>query len=133
MTPPQFGGAYVDTTALVPIANGEQPVAGVIRRRLEGFQVLLSANLIEAELRAMFERDGRPFDRDLLAGINWIMPNRPLADEMAAIAAIAHLPAARLRHLAVALFFADIIPNLVFITLDEQQEAAARDLGLAVE
>ena len=133
MTPLQFGGAYVDTTALVPVANEEQPVAGVIRRRLEGFQVLLSANLIEAELRAMLERDGRPFDRDLLVGIRWILPNRPLADEMAAIADIANLPAARLWHLAVALFFAELIPGLVFITLDEQQEAAARDLGLAVE
>ena len=132
MTSPEFAGAYVDTTALVPIANEEQPVAGVILQRLEGFQILLSANLIEAELRAMLEGDGRPFDRDLLFGIRWIMPNRPLADEMATVAGVANLPAARLWHLAVALFFAELVPGLVFITLDEQQEAAARDLGFAV-
>lgn len=132
MTSLEFAGAYVDTTALVPIANEEQPVAGVILQRLERFQLLLSANLIEAELRAMLEADGRAFDRDLLRGMNWIMPNRPLADEMATVAAVANLPAARLWHLAVALFFAELVPGLVFITLDEQQEAAARDLGLAV-
>lgn len=132
MTSLEFAGAYVDTTALVPIANEEQPVAGVILQRLERFQLLLSANLIEAELRAMLEADGRAFDRALLRGMNWIMPNRPLADEMATVAAVANLPAARLWHLAVALFFAELVPGLVFITLDEQQEAAARDLGLAV-
>ncbi len=66
-------------------------------------------------------------------GSLWIMPNRPLAAEMAAIAEVARLPAARMWRLATALFFAGLIPGLIFITLDEQQETAARDLGLAVE
>lgn len=60
----------------------------------------------------------------------WIMPNRPLADEIAAIAGVANLPAARLWHLAVALFFDELLPGLAFITLDEQQETVARELGL---
>ena len=130
MTPPQLDGAYVDTTALIPIANQEQPVVGAIRRQLEGFQVLLSANLLEAELRDVFERERQPFDSNVLSDIRWIMPNRPLAGEMASIVGVANLPAARLWHLAVALFFDEVLPGLAFITLDEQQETAARELGL---
>ena len=130
MTPTQLDGAYVDTTALIPIANQEQPVAGAIRRQLEGFQVLLSANLLDAELREVFEREGRPFAPGTLADIRWIMPNRPLAGEIAAVAGVANLPAARLWHLAVALFFDELLPGLAFITLDEQQETVARELGL---
>ncbi len=52
------------------------------------------------------------------------------ADEIAAIAGVANLPAARLWHLAVALFFDELLPGLAFITLDEQQETVARELGL---
>ena len=73
---------------------------------------------------------GGIFDDDILADIRWIMPNRPLASEMATIDGVANLPAGRLWHLATALFFAELIPSLAFITLDEQQETAARELGL---
>jgi hypothetical protein len=132
MTSLRQSAAYVDTTALLPIDSGEQPVARIIRRRLDDFTFLFSANLLEAEVREAFTRRGRDFDGDALSEIRWIMPNRSLAGEMAAIAGVANLPAARLWHRAVALFFAELIPGLVFITLDEQQEAAARDLGLAI-
>ena len=58
-----------------------------------------------------------------------IMPNRRLDAEMGTVLAVAHLEPIRLWHLATALFFAKLIPSLVFITLDEQQETVARELG----
>ena len=132
MTTPLRPAAYADTTALIPLAGDEQPVADLIRQRLDGFQFLLSANLLDAEMRAVYASEGHDFDRNVLSEVRWIMPNRPLNAEMTAIAEIVHLPAARLWHLAVALFFDELVPGLVFITLDEQQETAARELGLAI-
>ena len=126
-TPPPGSAAYVDTTALAPISAGEEPVAESIRRKLEGFRYLL-----EAELRVAFTLEGREFDDDMLSSIRWIMPNRRLDVEMAAILRTARLPPVRLWHLAVALFFAELVPGLAFVTLDEQQETTARDLGLTI-
>ncbi len=103
-----------------------------MRRKLEGFRYLLSANLLEAEIRVAFAAEGRAFDDDVLASIRWIMPNRRLDAEMAAVLRTAQLQPIRLWHLAVALFFSELVPGLVFVTLDEQQETAASDLGLAI-
>ncbi len=132
MTTPPLAAAYVDTTALLPVTYGEEPVANSIQRKLEGFRYLLSANLLEAELRVIFSLEGREFDDDMLSSIRWIMPNRRLDAEMAAVLRIAQLQPSRLWHLATALFFAELVPGLAFVTLDEQQETAARDLGLAI-
>ena len=132
MTTPLLSAAYVDATALLPVTYGEEPVAEIIRRKLEGFRYLLSANLLEAELRVAFALEGREFDDGVLSSIRWIMPNRRLDAEIAAVLRTAQLPPVRLWHLAVALFFNDLVPGLVFVTLDEQQETAAGDLGLVI-
>ena len=132
MTTPLLSAAYVDTTALLPVTYGEEPVAESIRRKLENFRHLLSANLLEAEMRVAFALEGREFDDDVLASVNWIMPNRRLDAEMAAVLRTAQLQPIRLWHLVTALFFNELVPGLVFVTLDEQQETAARDLGLAI-
>ena len=92
----------------------------------------MSSNLLEAEMRAAFKREGEYFDISSISSIRWIMPNRRLDAEMGTVLAVAHLEPVRLWHLATARFFAKLIPSLVFITLDEQQETAARDLGLAI-
>ena len=132
MTTPLLVATYVDTTALTPLVAGEEPVAMSIRRKLEGFRYLLSANLLEAEMRVVFAAEGREFDDDVLSSIRWIMPNRRLDTEMAAVLRTAQLQPIRLWHLATALFFAELVPGLAFVTLDEQQETAARDLGLVI-
>ena len=124
--------AYVDATALAPISAGEEPVAESIRQKLEGFRFLMSANLLEAEMRVAFALEGREFDDDALSSIRWIMPNRRLDAEMSAVLRTAQLQPVRLWHLAVALFFNELVPGLVFVTLDEQQETAARELGLEI-
>lgn len=129
MTTPRQLAAYVDTTALLPVDSDEQPVADAMRRRLVDFTFLFSANFLEAEMREIFAREGRNFDSNILSSINWIYPNRRLEVELATVLEIALLPVARVWHLAVALFFAELVPGLVFITLDEQQETVARELG----
>lgn len=132
MTMPPLAAAYVDTTALLPVTYGEEPVSESIQRKLEGFRYLLSANLLEAEMRVVFATEGREFDDGVLSSVRWIMPNRRLDAEMAAVLRTAQLQPIRLWHLATALFFAELVPGLALITLDGQQETAARDLGLTI-
>ena len=59
MTPPSLAIAYLDPTALIPIVFGEEPVGAVTQERLNRFPILTSSNLLEAELRVRFERDGQ--------------------------------------------------------------------------
>ena len=89
---------------------------------------------MEAELRVAFALEGREFDDGLLSSIRWIMPIPRLDAEMAAVLRAAQLQPVRLWHLAAALFFNfnDLAPGLVFVTLDEQQETTASELGLAL-
>ena len=53
--------------------------------RLESSSRLLSANLLEAELRAVFARERLRFEPDLPAPISWVLPDRSLAVELAAV------------------------------------------------
>ena len=122
--------AYVDTTAVLPVALGEEPVGASVQRRLDSFPHLLSANLLETELRAVFKAEGARFDDSAITEISWIFPNRQLDAEMAAILEIAYLSPIRVWHLATALFFRDVLQSdLAFITLEEEQETVARELG----
>ena len=72
---------YVDTSTLVAIAF-EKPGGSQAGERLEGFSRLLSSNLLEAELRAVFARERQEFDSEVLSRIEWILPDRPLAIEL---------------------------------------------------
>ncbi len=131
MTPPQLPlVAYVDTTAVLPVAFGEEPAGAAVQRRLAEFSHLLSANLLETELRAAFQAEGARFDGSAITEINWISPNRQLDVEMTAVLELAHLSPVRVWHLATAMFFRTVLQkDLAFITLNEQQETVARELG----
>ena len=129
--------AYVDPSALIPMIFGEQPEA--TRIRLERFPILLSSTLLNAELRATFKREQQTFDSSLISEINqWITPDRRLDDEMAFILEIVSLPALPLWHLASAMYFQQRQSltgrqfRLAFITLDEEQEGAAGELGFFI-
>ena len=122
--------AYVDTTALMPVAFREEPAGTSVQRRLGSFPHLLSANLLETELRAAFKYEGEDFDNASISNINWILPNRQMEAEMTAVLEIAYLSPIRVWHLATALFFRDVLQSdLAFITLEEEQETVARELG----
>ena len=129
--------AYVDPSALTPAIFGELPEE--TRIRLERFPVLVSSTLLDAELRAAFQDEQQTYRPSLDSVIDrWVFPNRRLDEELAAVSEIVSLPALPLWHLASAMYFQQRQSltsrqyRLAFITLDEQQETAARELGFFI-
>lgn len=87
--------AYVDSSALVAIAFDEPDAAGMAKR-LEAFSHLLSSNLLEAEVRAVFAREGVSLSERLFAGFKWVFPDRSLAPEITAVLTAGYLRGADL-------------------------------------
>ena len=123
--------AYADTSAIVAVAFNE-PRAGETRRRLSEFESLVSSNLLEAEVRVAFARENLVFVRSVILGIDWIHPTRPLADEFVKGLGVRYLRGADLWHVAVALYAFPDPGEISFLTLDNQQRAAAAGLGFQV-
>ena len=98
---------------------------------MEKYDGLLSSNLLEAELRGAYAREGVQGAEDLLTWITWVMPNRPLTREIKAVLEAGYLRSADLWHLACALYVAGRPDNLTFISLDERQQEIARILGFS--
>lgn len=123
--------AYVDTSSLVAIAFDE-PGGQEMADELEGYTRLVSSNLLEAELRATFLREKVKGGEDLLSRFTWVLPDRPLSDEMRQVGQHGYLKGADMWHLACALFLADNPRNLVFATFDRRQREVAEDLGFSL-
>lgn len=124
--------AYVDTSCLVAIALSE-PNATRVARRLASHDVLLSSNLLEGEIRSVMKREGILADSsNLIAGISWVYPDRPLTSEYADVLSAGYVRGADLWHLAVALFI-DPQREITFLTLDDRQKAIARTLRFPTE
>ena len=123
--------AYVDTSCLVAIAFGEKG-ATPLARRLDGFAELVSSNLLEAELRASFEREKLPADARLLNRMSWILPDRPLSNEITEILAVGYLRGADLWHVACARYLAGRVGQVSFVTLGGKQRTVAERLGFRV-
>jgi len=120
--------AYVDTSCLVAIAFGESG-ASTLTRRLKAFDELVSANLLEAELRAVFVRERIPANSNLPFSISWILPDRPLTGEIARVLDAGYVRGADCWHLATALYLAQEPEAISFFTVDERQGTVARALG----
>lgn len=121
--------AYVDTSCVVAIAF-EEPGHEAVAGTLAGFDVLLSSNLLEAELLAVLVREGVPGRlEELVAGFRWILPDRTLRSEIRRVAAKGYVRGADLWHLACALLVDPKASELVFATLDENQGRLAGSLG----
>ena len=99
-------------------------------RRLERFDRLHASNLAEAEYRGALARERAAEPGALLDRISWILPDRPLTDELGKVLAAGHLRGADLWHVACALFLAEP-GDLAFVTLDKGQRAVAERLGFA--
>lgn len=123
--------AYVDTSCLVAIALGE-PGWEDQASRLESFDQLVSANLLEAEFRAVLRREELDGD-ELLDVVRWLHPNRSLEPELREVLAEGYVRGADLWHLACALYFRGLAGPLAFLTADERQGEAARRVGLSDE
>ena len=129
--------AYVDPSAVTPLISGDLPVE--TRIRLERFPILVSSTLLDAELRAAFQDEQQTYSPSLASVIGrWVLPNRRLDEELATVSEIVALPALPLWHLASAMYLQQRQSltgrqyRLAFITLDEQQETAARELGFFI-
>ena len=122
--------AYIDTSCLVAVAFDE-PGAEGISRRLRRFDRLFSSNLLEAELRSVFAREGvqEQAAAPLLSWLTWVYPNRPLTEEFDRIIAAGYVKGAELWHLANALFLDPERSDLTFLTLDRRQRQVAARLG----
>ena len=120
--------AYVDSSVIVGIAFQDQGWAA-IERRLAGFPDLRSSNLLEAEVRAAYDREGREFDSRVLSGIRWILPDRPLTIELRTAQEAGYLRGADLWHIATALYIAPSPGDISFVTLDDRQQTVAAALG----
>ena len=123
--------AYVDTSALVAIAFNERGAA-ILSKRLDAFSRLLSSNLLEAELRAAFTREGHRFESRLVSGIEWVLPDRPLTGEFEKVLGVGYVRGADLWHIATALYLAREPGAISFVTLDDRQRAVAAALGFQV-
>lgn len=123
--------AYVDTSCLVCVAFAE-PGRESTAQRLASYDRLFAAGLVEAELRAVFAREGvsRGPTR-LLAPLAWVRPDRRLSAEMERVLDAGYVRGADLWHLAVALFLSPSPEELAFLTLDRRQEEIAQRLGFA--
>jgi predicted nucleic acid-binding protein len=123
--------AYVDTSCLAAVAFGEAGSARLVRS-MQTYDVLLSSNLLEAELRAAVRRENADLDPSaLLSPISWVYPDRPLTKEIQTVLEVGYVRGADLWHLAAALF---VDPNreIEFITLDKRQAEIGRQLGFSV-
>ena len=120
--------AVVDSSCVVAIVFGVR--AGVaMQKRLEDFDRLFAAPLLEAELLCALRRESlSDLDVDLSA-FQWILPSRPLSDEVRRVLAAGHVRGAHCWHLASALFLSPEPSEATFLTLDQSQRKVARTLG----
>jgi len=122
--------AYVDSSCLVAIAFTETG-STALARTLSEQDLLVSSNLLEAELRAALRRDNAKVDpTELLSSIAWVHPDRALTPEIMTVLGAGYVRGADLWHLASALF---VDPNreIAFLTLDVRQREISEELGFA--
>lgn len=123
--------AYVDTSALAAIVFDE-PGAASLAGQLDGFERLVSSNLLEAELRAAFVRESQSFEVRAVSGIQWVLPDRSLTREFETVLQAGYLRGADLWHVATALYLSPEPVGLTFATLDARQAAIAGSLGFRI-
>ena len=61
--------------------------------------------------------------------LRWILPERPLTSELTTVLAAGYLRGADLWHVATALYVAQELGDIAFVTLDTRQRVVAEALG----
>jgi len=121
--------AYVDTSCFLAIAFCEPGYQEVLLR-LSQTDRLFASTFLEVEVRAALAREGVEGSwRNLFSWVTWVYPDRRLTPELNRVLAVATPRGADLWHLACALFLKSRISDLGFLTLDGNQDGAARKLG----
>ena len=100
-----------------------------LRRRVLSHDVLLASSLLEAEVGAAFRRERAVQDPALLGPLEWVLPERPLTEELARVLEVGYLKGADAWHVACALYIAGSHRDLAFLTLDTRQRDVAAQLG----
>ena len=119
----------MDSSAILSVEFSEPGYETVIER-LDSFSRLVSSNLLEAEVRAGFVRDGRTFDFTALDNIEWVYAERSLGPEFERVLEAGYLRGADLWHMATALHAVRGDPSeITFLTLDRRQREVAAVLG----
>ena len=122
--------AYVDSSALIAIAFAESR-GGSSLANLLTFDRVIASNLLEAEVRSAFAREGLRFQLPPGLDIEWVFPERPLTDELATALDAGYLRGADLWHVATAMYVAVDPGEMFFATLDGRQQEVAQTLGFA--
>jgi hypothetical protein len=95
------------------------------------FDRLVSSNLLEAEVHVAFARERVAAISSVYAGLDWILPDRPLSGEISRVATLGGLRGADLWHVACALYLDPTAGELAFVTLDLAQRRVAAAAGFA--
>lgn len=122
---------YVDSSCIVAIILGE-PEHERLTASLGSFEVLFASGLLEAEVRSALAREGFPTTdpEGFPTEIEWVLPERPLSEEITTALAAGRLKGGDLWHVACALFLRRRVKQeLSFLTMDEPQRAVAARLG----
>ena len=117
--------AYVNTSVLRAICLDE-PGSALCASKLGEFSRRIASSVLAAELRAVFARENLPFHETATSGIEWILPDRTLAREIAQVLDTRHLRGADLWHVASALFVSPKSGDLSFATRDARAWRSCR-------
>ena len=123
--------AFLDSSAMLTIGFRQRGGAE-LETRLKSFSKLRASNLLEAEVRSVYTRERRAYKSEILEGINWVIPDRPLTLEISKVLEARYARRAELWHLATALYMAADLTEVTFVTLDQQQRGIAIALGFKV-
>ena len=123
--------AFLDSSAILTIGFRQRGGAE-LEARLQSFSELRASNLLEAEVRSAYIRERRAYNSEILEGINWVIPDRPLTPEISKALEAGYARGADLWHLATALYMAADPTEVTFVTLDHQQRRVARGLRFRV-
>jgi predicted nucleic acid-binding protein len=120
--------AYIDSSCLLAVLFDE-PVSRETLALMQGHEDLVSSNLLEAEVRSALARENVTADPAFLRDIDWVLPARPLTDEMRRTLSVGYLRGSDLWHIATALYLTEVPSDLPFLTLDRRQRDVASALG----
>jgi hypothetical protein len=123
--------ACVDSSCVVAVLL-RAPGGAAVRRELAKLDTAFAANLLEAEVKAAAAREGVVLTQadEALSSLRWVFPHRPMTAEFARILGTGYVRGADLWHLACALLLQESLGPMPFLTLDAQQAATARAVGL---
>jgi predicted nucleic acid-binding protein len=122
--------AYADASVFASLAFRE-PDAGRVRRRLVGFDRVVTSVFTEAELASALRREGIALSESPLLGVQLIGAPDALSQEIDAVLGTGYLRGADCWHVAVALNYSPD-RDVTFLSLDKAQRAVAAKLGLTV-